>query len=286
MNRIIRIELIGLHAAAILAVFLLLGSFLWLSLRLMNTYVFVSTLDPLIHLEIREFLLRRMSLTFGTLLVIVATGSLFVLRLLDQTLTPMQRIMAQLRRTVRHGGFQEITLENHHYFKGFVHTLNRALLDREENQDQPQDPVGPLRRRVVLTVASEVAVVGLLMGGLAWFCLRLLLASIHGVGGDPRLLESVRYLLWTRGLTVLAVFVFSSLLFVVVANLLVNKITRPIRRATRRLRRLESHGTPRSIPVRDDDWFREHLRAINRALRVQHRQRSPLHPDNGRGKPP
>lgn len=286
MNRTVRIELLGLHAAAILAAFLLLGSFLWLSLRLMNTYVFVPTLDPLVHVEIRQFLLRRMSLAFGTMLVVVASGSLLVLRLLDQVLTPMQRIMSQLRRTVRHGDFRQISLDDHHYFQGFVHTLNRVLRDRDGHEEQPHDPVGPLRRRVVLTVASEVIVVGLLMGGLSWFSLRLLLASIRGTVGDPHLLDSVWYLLWTRGLTVLAVFVLSTLLFVVVAHLFVNKITRPIQRATRRLRRLESHGTPRSIPVRDDDWFRGHLRAINRALRIQHRKRSPLHPDNGWGKPP
>lgn len=126
----------------------------------------------------------------------------------------------------------------------------------------------PVQLGLLALFATGVLLVVLILCSFIWFCLYVLYSTVFMLTRNPELLQQVKEMIWNRAYVALGTLLVVTTIFSFLTMRLTNRIAGPIFRITQELRNMLRKGEVHEVSVRDDDFFQDMVRSLNRVLRL------------------
>lgn len=126
----------------------------------------------------------------------------------------------------------------------------------------------PVQLGLLALFATGVLLVVLIFCSFIWFCLWVLYSTVFMLTQDPTLVQEIKQLVWQRAYVALGTLLIVTTIFGFLTMRITNRIAGPIYRITQELRSMLRNDEVHEITVRDDDFFQDMVRALNRVLRL------------------
>lgn len=126
----------------------------------------------------------------------------------------------------------------------------------------------PVQLGLLALFATGVILVVLILCSFIWFCLYVLYSTVFMLTRNPELLQQVKEMIWNRAYVALGTLLVVTTIFSFLTMRLTNRIAGPIYRITQELRNMLRKGEVHEVSIRDDDFFQDMVRSLNRVLRL------------------